>query len=126
MRKDIVYPELSYKIMGCCFEVFRSAGSGHRERYYENALKQELQNKKIRYQTQVYCPSSYKGQTIGKNYLDFLIEDKIILELKVSEHYKKAYLDQVLSYLKYSKLKLGIIATFTRNGVESYRVVNIR
>lgn len=126
VRKDIIYLELSYKVLGCCFEVFRTVGSGHRERYYENALKQEFQNKKIEYKSQVYYPSKYKGTAVGKNYLDFLINDKIILELKVGEHFKNSYLDQVLGYLKYTNLKLGIIATFSRDGVKSYRVVNIK
>lgn len=125
IRKDIIYPGLSYKILGCCFEVFRTVGAGHREKYYENALKQEFLNRNIKYQSQVYYPGKYKGKIVGRNYLDFLIDDKVILELKVGAYFRKSYLDQVLDYLKYANLKLGIIATFTRNGVKSYRVVNL-
>ena len=125
MRKDLIYPELSYKILGCCFEVFKVSGAGHRGKYYENALKHELRYKKINFKSQVYYPSTYKGRAVSRNYLDFLIEDKIALELKVGEYFQKAYLDQVFDYLKFADLKLGIIANFTRNGVKSYRVVNI-
>jgi len=126
MRKDLLYPDLSYKLLGCCFEVFKNSGSGHREKYYENALKKEFDNKKIAFKSQVYYPSKYKNETVTRNYLDFLIEDKIALELKVGEYFQKSNLDQVLEYLRFANLKLGIIATFTRKGVKSYRVVNIK
>jgi GxxExxY protein len=126
VRKDIIYPELSYKIVGCFFEVYKSIGSNHREKYYQNALKSEFINRKIKFEEQVYFPLKYKGSVVGKNYLDFLVENKIVVEIKVGTYFKKQHLNQVLEYLKSCKLKLGIIAIFTNNGVKYYRVVNLK
>lgn len=123
-KEKIIYPELSYEVMGCLFEVFKKIGSDHREKYYQKAISVEFLSKNIKFQAEVPVDISYKSQVIGKNYLDFLIDDKIVLEIKVGNYFKKEGFDQLLSYLKISHLKLGIIATFTKNGVKSYRVLN--
>lgn len=125
-NETIVYPDLSYKIVGCLFEVFRNLGANHRERYYQEAVKKELAQNKINFREQVYIPLDYKNDKIGKYFLDFLIENKIVLELKKDSIFHKQNIEQVLAYLKSANLKLGIIANFTRDGVRFYRVLNIR
>lgn len=125
-KKDIIYPELSYKIVGCLFEVYKNIGDCHREKYYCNALKNEFNKVRLNFKEQISIPVKYKGNKIGQHYLDFLVEDKIVLEIKVGEFFRKQHLEQVLDYLKSSKLKLGIIGIFTRNGVRFYRVVNLK
>lgn len=125
-KDKIVYPKLSYKIVGCLFEVYRNLGSNHRERYYQEAVKNEFIRKHLKFQEQVYIPLDYKGDKIGKYYLDFLIENRIILELKKGSIFYKQNIEQVLAYLKSSQLKLGIIANFTREGVKFYQVLNIK
>lgn len=128
-RKDnkskLIYPELSYKILGCLFAVFNELGYGHKEKFYQNALKKELNDKKLEYKEQVYSPLIYKNSVVGKNFFDFLIENKIIVELKTTAYFHKKHFEQVQEYLKTSKLKLAIIANYTKDGVKSYRVVNI-
>lgn len=89
-------------------------------------LIKNLLTKNIDFEEQVYLPLEYKGDDIGRYFLDFLIEKKIILELKRDSIFRKQNIDQVLAYLKASNLKLGIIANFTRDGVKFYRVLNIR
>ena len=125
-KKKIIYPELSYKIVGCLFEVFNNIGSNRREIIYQKALKEEFKNQKISCQKQYFIKSYYKSKQIGRNYFDFLIDDKIILEIKVGSYFSKRDLDQILEYLKISKLRLGIIANFTRDGVKFHRVLNIK
>lgn len=122
--KKVIFPELSYKIMGCLFDVYKTVGGGHRESYYQNAIKKAFIDQKINFQEQLYLPLKYKNTHVGKLFFDFLIEDKIILEIKVGQYFKKSNLEQVIDYLKTSNLKLGIIANFTREGVKSYRVLN--
>lgn len=125
-NNKVIYPELSYIIVGCLFNAFNNLGPGRREKVYQNAVKQEFIIKKIKFQEQLYNPIKYKNVKIGKQYFDFIIEDKIILEIKVDRYFKKKYLEQILDYLKTANIKLGIIANFTRDGVKSYRVVNIK
>jgi GxxExxY protein len=79
-RKDLVYPELSYQIIGILFEVFKQLGGGYQEKYYQRAIALELRRCKLKYREQVSMPLNYKDERIGKYFLDFLIEDKIILK----------------------------------------------
>ena len=124
--KKLIYPELSYKIVGCLFEVFNNIGSNRREVIYQKALKEEFKDQKISFKEQYFIKSYYKSKQIGRNYFDFLIDNKIILEIKVGNYFSKRDFDQILEYLKISRLKLGIIVNFTRDGVKFHRVLNIK
>jgi len=129
MRKDkatVIYPELSYKIVGCLFEVYKLVGGNHQERFYQNALKKEFSDQKIKYKEQVFFPIEYKNKKIGRIFFDFLIDGKVVLELKTGSYFYKRNLEQILDYLKFSHLKLGILANYTRDGVKFYRVLNIK
>lgn len=123
-KEKIIYPELSYKIVGCLFGVYNIIGSNHREKFYQNALSHEFRSKGIQFKEQLPIELKYKGFKIGKDYLDFLIEDKIVLELKSGSFFSKKHLEQILEYLKVSGLKLGIIVNFGREGVRFHRVLN--
>lgn len=123
---EIIYPQLSYKIVGCLFEVYKNLGSNRQEKHYQKALSEEFLKQKINFREQYPVAISYKDKKIGQNFFDFLIEDKIILEIKSGPYFRKEYLDQLISYLKAASLKLGIIANFTRNGVKFHRVINIK
>lgn len=68
----------------------------------------------------------YKGAIVGNYFLDFLIENKIVLELKKGDRFSKKDIEQVYAYLKVTGLKLGIIANFTGKGVKFKRIVNIK
>ncbi|OGD66210.1 hypothetical protein A3F08_03155 [Candidatus Berkelbacteria bacterium RIFCSPHIGHO2_12_FULL_36_9] len=125
-REDLIYPELSYGIVGILFDVYNEVGFGHKEKYYQNAIRVALKNTKFRFKEQVYSPLEYKEERIGKYFLDFLIEEKIILEIKVGSLFRRQNIDQVYAYLKANNLKLGIIANFTRTGVSYKRIVNIK
>lgn len=124
-REDLIYPELCYKIVGILYDVFNEIGSGHRELIYQKSLELAFKEKGIKFQSQVYAPISYKDRVVGKNFLDFLIEGKIVLEIKKDTIFRKPFINQVYSYLKAKNLKLGIIANFTREGVRFKRIVNI-
>lgn len=127
VRKDILYPELSYQVMGVLFEVFKELGPGHKEKYYENAIAEGLKSRQIPFREQLYVPLSFKGKVVGKYFLDFLIDGKIVLEIKKGDMYSsKQHIEQVLSYLKVNGLKLGIIAQFANDGVKYRRIVNLR
>ena len=123
-RDDILFPELSYEILGYAFEVFNQLGPGHAEKTYHNGMKVLLKNKQINFRDQVHFPVKFQDKIIGKSVFDFLVEGKIIVEIKKDVHYSKAHLEQVLNYLKVSNLKLGILINFTNNGVTSKRIIN--
>lgn len=124
-RNDLIEPELSYEVVGCAYEVFDELGPGHSEKIYQNAFAVSLKSKNKKFQEQVYYFLKFKGETIGKGFLDFLVENKIIIELKKDEHFSKTHIEQVLNYLKLSNLKLAILINFTKEGVKFKRVVNV-
>ncbi len=125
MRNDLIYPELCYQIVGILYDVFNEIGSGHRELVYQRSLEKAFKENKIKFKSQVYAPITYKDEIVGKNYLDFLIEDKIVLEIKKDTIFRKPFINQVYSYLKAKNLQLGIVANFTREGIRFKRIVNI-
>jgi GxxExxY protein len=123
-KQDLIYPELSYQLVGLAYNVFNELGHGHLEKIYQKAYAKELKEAGIVFKEQAPYQVIYKEEVIGNNYLDFLIEEKVIIELKRSDFYSKKYIDQVSNYIKVSNLKLAILINFTTNGVRIKRVVN--
>lgn len=124
-KPDLLYPELSFRIIGILFDVDNQLGCGHKEKYYENAVAAALDKSGISYKRQVYAPLEYNGDVIGKYFFDFFIEEKIILELKQGNFFSQQNIKQVYSYLKVHDIKLGIIAQFTSEGLKYKRIVNV-
>jgi GxxExxY protein len=124
-RKDLIYPELSYTIIGILFEVYNNFGPGHKEKYYQKAVAASLKEAGLSFKEQVYSPIIFKERNIGKYYLDFLIENKIVLETKSGEKFLKQNISQIYSYLKIENLKLGILANFTKEGLKFKRILNL-
>ena len=124
-RNDLIYPELSYKIIGCAFEVYNSLGFGHSEKFYQKAMAIAFKNAGLLFKEQVYTPLKFQGELVGKLYLDFLVEDKVIVELKKNNHYAKSNIDQVNEYLKTSKIQLALLINFTSTNVNYKRLLNI-
>ncbi len=124
-RTDLIYPELSYKIVGCAFDVYNSIGSGHHEKYYQRALAEAFSGQKLSFNQQVNFPLKYKEKIIGRNFLDFLVDNKIVVEIKKGEHFSKTHIDQIMEYLKLSNLKLAILINFGIQGVVFKRIINI-
>lgn len=104
--------------------MFKEIGSGHPESYYQKAIAILFKNKKWKIKEQAYFPLKAFGVTIGKNYFDFLIEEKADVELKAGTYFSKAHIDQVLRYLKVSNLKLALLISFGSQGVTYKRIIN--
>ncbi|MEK7070593.1 MAG: GxxExxY protein, partial [Patescibacteria group bacterium] len=100
-------------------------GYGFKERYYEDAIAKEFRNNNIKFRRQIPCKLMYKGEAIGNYRFDFLIEDKIVIELKRGDYFSKNNITQALQYLKASNLKLVILVNITNEGVKFKRILNI-
>ena len=120
--KQLIYPELSYQIMGLIFEVYNQLGPGFTEDIYEPALTVELEKHGIPYETQKCVDVFYKGQNLGVFRLDLVIDGKVILELKAVKELNDLYRQQLLSYLKATGLRLGILINFGAERVQTTRV----
>lgn len=120
----VIYPELSYKIVGILFEVHTALGNRYQEKYYQRAVEVKLKKEKIPYAREIAVDLMMDGEKIGKYFLDFLIDDKIIVELKVKSALVKNDFKQISAYLKASNLKLGLLVNFYGNSVEYKRILN--
>jgi GxxExxY protein len=119
----LIYPELSYKIVAALYEVQKNLGGGYQEKYYQKALAKEFNIKKIKYTGQLPIELRYKDESLGRYFLDFLIEDKIVLEIKSDSKFYIRDIKQVLGYLKAKNLELGILACFGRRGLIYKRII---
>lgn len=120
----MVYPNLSYKIIGVIFDVFNELGYGYQEKYYQKAIAKSLTKLKLLYKEQVPYEIQFEGETIGRYFFDFLIKNKIVLEIKKETNFRRHNIEQVVGYLKKSNLKLGLLVNFTKDGVKFKRILN--
>lgn len=120
---ELVHPELSYKIVGLLFSVYNQMGGGYQEKYYQNALKKELLTNNIPFLEQVRTEFNYQGKRIGRYYLDFIIDHKIVLELKTAPSFSRKDFMQILNYLRQSSLELGILVSLNRNNIFYKRIL---
>ena len=124
-ESKVVYSDESYKIMAVAFKVFNKIGFGMSEKYYQEAFAKELENEKIPYEKEKLIRLTYDNQNIGRYFLDFLIENKIVIELKVRPRFGYVHIKQAMGYLKSGDYKLAILIYFTQDGVKYKRVVNV-
>ena len=115
---------MSYKIVGILYDVYNELGSGHREYVYERAIASEFRKTGIKFAEQIPTALTYKGEIIGQYRFDFLVEGKIVLELKQGDRFSRKNFEQVTGYLQSKNLPLGILANFTSSGVVTKRVLN--
>lgn len=122
----IILPELSYTVVGICMKVHRELGPELLEKYYQRAVEKELLYQKVKYVRELPVKLSYQGQSIGRYFIDFLIEDTMVLELKAKPYFSRAYFKQVLAYLRQLNLPLGLVVNFRTASIKPERVINSR
>jgi len=103
---------LTDRIIGCAIEVHRALGPGLLESIYEKALCYELKLKSVTYVQQSLVPIQYKEQPLGDMRLDILVEDAVVVELKAVDRMDPVFQAQLLSYLKITGKRLGLLINF--------------
>ncbi len=122
-RSKLLHEELTEKIIGAAIEVHRALGPGLLESAYEECLCRELDLRGIAFQRQVPLPVEYKGVKLDCGYrIDAVVEDSVTLELKCVEHILPVHEAQLLTYLKLTAKRIGLIinfnvATLVRGGI---------
>jgi len=119
--------DLTEKIIGAAIEVHRHLGPGLLEAVYEECLCYELSQRGLRFQRQVHLPITYKGVKVESAYkMDLVVEDAIVIEIKAIEDMLPVHSAQLLTYLKSSNKRVGLLINFNvpvlRNGLK--RIVN--
>lgn len=119
--------EISYKIRGAIFNVFKNLGPGLLESVYVAALEYELKKEGLNIWKEVPVPVHYDGEKLEIGFrIDLLIENKVIIEVKSVENLAEVHHKQVITYLKLAGLKLGILVNFNVDQISSgiFRKVN--
>lgn len=122
-KSSVIYKDLSYDIVSAAIKVHNTLGSGFLEKVYENALTIELRNRGIKCEQQKSLQVFYDNHLVGDYVADILVENKIILELKVVQEISDIHKAQVINYLKATGLRLGIILNFASPRLGFQRIV---
>jgi len=126
VESKLLYKDLTYKIRGAIFNVKKQLGLGHKENIYQKALEEELKKIKISFEKEKTINIKYDNKKIGVYRPDFVIENKIILELKALPSVGKFEKQQVWHYLKGSNYKLALLANFGKEDIEIKRFIHTR
>ena len=120
----MLHEQLTSKIISSAYEVHKILGHGFLENVYEKALAHELTLNNIPFEQQVKIEVTYKGKVIGVHRADFIIDNKVIVELKAAEMLIDEHKAQLLNYLCASKLEVGLLLNFGESELQIKRMVN--
>ena len=119
--------DLTTQIIRCAIEVHRHLGPGLLESVYESALCVELNSAGLSFVRQVGVPVLYKGELIAEHRPDLVVSDRVIVEVKSVERFNPVFLAQMLTYLRITGLRVGLILNFNRAVmVDGVRRVSLR
>lgn len=124
MTHDYKYSELTHRIIGCSMEVHRVLGNGFQEVIYQRSLAYELEQFSVGFAREVDMPIFYKGVLMGTRRADFLIEEKVMVELKAIIKLEDVHLAQAMNYLEAYNLEIGLLINFGAASLEFKRVLN--
>lgn len=105
------------QIIECAIEVHRALGPGLREKTYDEALAIEMLERRMVFERQVRIPVQYKGHLVGEYGLDFVVGGTVVVEVKAVERFEPVFEAQILSYLRASGLRLGLLLNFNSHRV---------
>lgn len=118
------FSELTGLIIGCAMEVHKQLGNGFQEVIYQRALAIELESKSISAAREYEMPIYYKKQHIGTRRVDFLVDEKISVELKALTKLEDVHLAQAINYLEAYDLEIGLLINFGAKSLEFKRLIN--
>ena len=119
--------EISYKIRGAIFKVYKAFGPGLLESVYATALHRELMSQGLEVRKEVPIPVYYQSEKLEIGFrIDLLVENKVIIEIKSVENLAEVHHKQTITYLKLTELKLAILVNFNVTNITSgiFRKVN--
>ena len=118
------YSELTGRIIGCAMKVHSTLGNGFQEVIYQRCLAIEMEKQRLTFARELEMTIYYEGIDVGTRRVDFLVEDKIMVELKAVIKLEDVHLAQALNYLEAYKLETGLLINFGSKSLEFKRVTN--
>ena len=122
----VVHDELTYKVIKCCFKVHNTLGNGFQEVIYQRCLAIELDKAQLTFAREIDQTIYYEGQKVGKRRADFIVENKVIIELKAVIRMEDVHLAQVKNYLVAYNFDIGLLINFGSLSLEYKRIYHPR
>jgi len=123
-KDKIVYKKECYLLNKIFFEIQNELGTQLQEKHYQKALVIKFKEYNIPYQKELKVDLTYNNEKIGIFYIDFLVWQKIVIEIKATPIITEEFLSQTLRYLQSLNLKLGLIINFRKKPLKPFRVLN--
>jgi GxxExxY protein len=120
---ELLYKELTFAVIGAAMEVHKILGPGFLEAVYQSALARELTLRGIPFEQQVRLPVSYKDVLVGEYIADFIIDGKLIVEIKAVSNFNSQHQAQAMHYLAATGLRLALLLNFGARSLEHRRVI---
>jgi len=117
------YSKITEKIIKCAIEVHKTLGPGFVENIYENALVYQMKQEKLRVEEQKLVPVLYRGIKVGQHRLDLLVENAVIVENKTVKEFNEIHQAQILSYLRATSKRIGLLINFGKTKIEVKRII---
>jgi len=118
------YSDLTEKIIGCAMKVHSFLGNGFPEVIYQRSLEIELKNATLSYNREIEQNIYYDNALVGTRIVDFMVEDKVLVELKAASEITEQHYAQILNYLKAYKLEIGLLINFGSESLQFKRFIN--
>lgn len=126
IKKEYKFSAITEKIIGCAMKVHNTLGNGFQEVIYQRALAIEMSKADIEFAREVEIPIHYGGREIGTRRADFLVDGKILVELKALTNLEDVHIAQGLNYLEAYDLEIGLLLNFGAKKLEFKRLTNER
>ena len=119
------YQELTDKIIRCAYTVHNELGVGFLEKVYQNSLAVELSEQNIKYRQEAALSVLYKNKVVGEYIADFVVENRVIIELKAVSSLVPAHEVQLVNYLKATRLEIGLLINFGKSVTVKRRIFTL-
>ncbi len=123
VRKEYPLSDLTGKIIGCAMEVHRFLGKGFQEVIYQRALEIEMRVQGLEFSREHEMEIFYKGEHVGTRRVDFLVEGRVMVELKAVVQLEDVHLAQTINYLEAHGLEIGLLINFGGQSLQFKRVM---
>ena len=117
------YEAISEKIIGAAFEINKVLGYGFLEKVYQKAMQVQLKHLGLKTELEIPIKVRFKGYIIGDYFADLLVEEKVVVELKVAENYNSKDEAQLINELKATGIRVGLLINFGKQRVEFKRLI---
>ncbi len=122
--EEYLHSEITHKIIAAAMKVHSTLGNGFQEVIYQRALAIEMGKQGLEYQRELEMPVFYAGEEIGTRRVDFLVENKAMVELKALTKLEDVHLAQAINYLEAYKLEVGLLLNFGAKSLQFRRLIN--